>query len=45
VATIADDTVRPTFITAVIDEGDPWQLAHLQWTPAAPTEKKGPVDG
>jgi len=45
VATIADDTVRPTFITAVIDEGDPWQLAHLQWTPAAPTQKKGPVDG
>jgi len=45
VATIADDTIRPTFITAVIDEGDPWQLAHLQWTPAAPTEKKGTVDG
>jgi DNA-binding MarR family transcriptional regulator len=36
VATAADDTARPTFITAVIDEGDPWQLVHLQWTPAAP---------
>jgi DNA-binding transcriptional ArsR family regulator len=45
VATLADDTVRPTFITAVIDEGDPWQLAHLQWTPAAATGKKGTVDG
>lgn len=45
VATAADDTVRPTFITAVMDEGDPWQLAHLQWTPAAPTAKKGTVDG
>jgi len=41
VATAADDTARPTFITAVITEGDPWQLAHLQWTPAAPTNEKG----
>lgn len=37
VATAADETARPTFITAVIDESDPWQLVHLQWTPAAPT--------
>ncbi len=41
VATAADDTARPTFITAVITEGEPWQLAHLQWTPAAPTDEKG----
>ena len=34
VATAADETARPTFITAVIEEADPWQLAHLQWTPA-----------
>lgn len=36
VATTAQDTAHPTFITAIINEGDPWQLAHLQWTPAAP---------
>jgi DNA-binding transcriptional ArsR family regulator len=39
VATAADDSARSTFITAVFCEGDPWQLAHLQWTPAAETEK------
>lgn len=44
VATAADDAARPTFITAVITEGDPWQLAHLQWTPAAPTDEKGTLD-
>ncbi len=44
VATVADDTACPTFITAVINEGDPWQLAHLQWTPAAPTEEKGTLE-
>lgn len=44
VATAADDTARPTFITAVIDEGDPWQLVHLQWTPAAPNHKEGKPD-
>jgi DNA-binding HxlR family transcriptional regulator len=44
VATAADDTVRPTFITAVIDEGDPWQLVHLQWTPATPNHEEGNLD-
>ena len=44
VATAADDTARPTFITAVIDEGDPWQLVHLQWTPATPNHKEGNPD-
>ena len=34
VATAADEDARPTFITAVIEESDPWQLVHLQWTPA-----------
>ena len=34
VATAADEVVRPTFIAAVIEESDPWQLVHLQWTPA-----------
>jgi hypothetical protein len=33
VATAADEAARPTFITAVIEETDPWQLVHLQWTP------------
>jgi DNA-binding transcriptional ArsR family regulator len=33
-AAAADDGARLTFITAVIEESDPWQLAHLQWTPA-----------
>jgi DNA-binding transcriptional ArsR family regulator len=36
VATAADADARPTFITAVIEETDPWQLTHLQWTPADP---------
>lgn len=44
VATAADDTTRPTVITAVIEERDPWQLVHLQWTPAAPTDQKGNLD-
>jgi DNA-binding transcriptional ArsR family regulator len=35
VATGADDTARRVFITAVLEEGQPWQLVHLQWTPAA----------
>lgn len=42
VASTADNTARPTFITAVITEGDPWQLAHLQWTPAGMTDEKEP---
>jgi DNA-binding transcriptional ArsR family regulator len=41
VATAADENARPMFITAVIDDGDPWQLAHLQWTPAAISDQKG----
>jgi DNA-binding transcriptional ArsR family regulator len=45
VATAADAAARRTFITAVIDESDPWQLAHLQWTPADPTHKTGGHDG
>jgi DNA-binding transcriptional ArsR family regulator len=40
VATADDDTARATFITAVIDEGDPWQLVHLQWTPATPNHEE-----
>jgi DNA-binding transcriptional ArsR family regulator len=44
VATAADDTARRTFITAVIDEGDPWQLVHLQWTPATPNHEEGHPD-
>jgi DNA-binding transcriptional ArsR family regulator len=41
VATAADETVRRMFITAVIEEGDPWQLAHLQWTPSTADIQKG----
>ncbi|WP_320669449.1 ArsR/SmtB family transcription factor [Patulibacter defluvii] len=37
VATAADERARPVFITAVFEEGDPWRLAHLQWTPADPS--------
>ena len=44
VATAADDEARPVFITAVIAETDPWQLAHLQWTPADPTHERGRLD-
>jgi DNA-binding transcriptional ArsR family regulator len=44
VATAADEAARRTLITAVIDESDPWQLAHLQWTPADPTYKTGDHD-
>ena len=44
VATAADQTARLTFITAVMHEGDPWQLAHLQWTPAAAHDQRGPVN-
>jgi DNA-binding transcriptional ArsR family regulator len=45
VATAADEAARRTFITAVIDESDPWQLVHLQWTPADPTHETGDHDG
>jgi DNA-binding transcriptional ArsR family regulator len=44
VATAADETERSTFITAVIEETDPWQLAHLQWTPADTTHGSGRLD-
>jgi hypothetical protein len=44
VATADDDTARPTFITAVIDEGDPWQLVHLQWTQARSNHEEGNHD-
>ena len=44
VATAADEAARPTFVTAVIAETDPWQLAHLQWTPADPTHERGRLD-
>lgn len=44
VATTANDTSRPMVITAVLAEGDPWQLAHLQWTPAKTDEKGTPDD-
>lgn len=40
VATTANDVTRPMMIAAVITEGDPWQLAHLQWTPTANTDEK-----
>ena len=36
VATAADETARRTFMTAVMDESDPWSLAYLQWTPVEP---------
>jgi hypothetical protein len=41
VGTAANDVARSTMITAIVDEGDPWQLVHLQWTPAAHTNKEG----
>jgi DNA-binding transcriptional ArsR family regulator len=44
VATAADDTAHATFITAVTNEGDPWQLVHLQWTPATPDHEEGNHD-
>jgi hypothetical protein len=44
VATAADEAARFTFVTAVIEETDPWQLAHLQWTPADPTDERGRLD-
>lgn len=45
VATAASDAARLTFVTAVIEETDPWQLAHLQWTPAAdPQPDAGATD-
>jgi DNA-binding transcriptional ArsR family regulator len=44
VATAADEAARSTFITAVIEETDPWQLAHLQWTPADPAIDGGRLD-
>ena len=44
VATAADEAARSTFITAVIEETEPWQLAHLQWTPADPTPDRGGRD-
>jgi DNA-binding transcriptional ArsR family regulator len=37
VATEADEAPRSMFITTVIEETDPWQLVHLQWTPAGGT--------
>lgn len=39
-ATIHHDDGTPArteHVTAVFDEGDPWRLAHLQWTPAPAT--------
>ncbi len=39
-ATAANEAARLTFITAVIEETDPWQLVHLQWTPADPTSDR-----
>lgn len=45
VATATDEDARLTFITAVIEEADPWQLAHLQWTPADPTDDRGRPNG
>jgi DNA-binding transcriptional ArsR family regulator len=44
VATAADEEPHPTFITAVIEDAEPWQLAHLQWTPASPTHDRGTID-
>lgn len=39
VATTADDTAQSMFITAVLEEGEPWRLLHLQWTPSTQSEK------
>ena len=44
VATAADEDARLTLITAVIEETDPWQLVHLQWTPADPTQRQRRLD-
>ena len=44
VATAADETARPMFITAIIDESTPWRLVHLQWTPAMPHHQEGTPD-
>jgi DNA-binding transcriptional ArsR family regulator len=44
VATAADQIARPMFITAVMDEGTPWRLVHLQWTPAMPNHQEGKPD-
>ena len=41
VATAAEETGRRTTIAAVIEDGDPWQLVHLQWTPTTPTNPEG----
>ena len=41
VATVADIASQPTIVTAVIEDGDPWQLVHLQWTPTTPTNPEG----
>lgn len=41
VATAADDAARRMFVTAVVEEGDPWRLAHLQWTPSTEDTQEG----
>jgi hypothetical protein len=28
----------------VIEEADPWQLVHLQWTPADPMQRQRRLD-
>ena len=45
VATAADEDARLTLITAVIEENDPWELVHLQWTPADPAQRQRRPDG
>jgi hypothetical protein len=40
VSTARQPRSRPTFITAVMEERDPWQLAHLQWTEVGSTIRK-----
>ncbi|WP_083935781.1 ArsR/SmtB family transcription factor [Saccharomonospora halophila] len=44
VATAADDAAVPTVMTAVLEEGTPWQLVHLQWTPTTPKHERNIPD-
>jgi hypothetical protein len=41
VSTAGRPKPRRTFITAVMEERNPWQLAHLQWTEAGSPTRKG----
>jgi hypothetical protein len=40
ISTAGQPRCRHTFVTAVMEERDPWQLAHLQWTEAGSTTRR-----